>query len=93
MVDARAVAATVTGLLLALLGGIGTLVVLVGALGGVLEWTALAWLLPLAFVAGAGLLTWGVVELLTGESDLLSGDGRTGLTDGVHLYRLKEYLD
>ena len=77
MVEAESIAAVVTGLLLAVLGGIGTLVVLVGSLAGALEWTALAWLLPLGFVVGAGILTWGAVELLSSVTDL----GAEGLSD------------
>jgi len=93
MVDATSVAAVVTGVLLALLGGVGTLVVLVGALAGVLEWTALAWLLHLAFVVGVGLTTWGAVELLSSATALLSGDGRSELADKVDLGAIRKLLD
>jgi hypothetical protein len=93
MVEAESLAAVVSGVLLALLGGIGTLVVSVGALAGVLEWTALSWLLPLAFVVGVGLVTWGTVELLTSATDLLSGDGLSGLTEKVDTYTLRNLLD
>ena len=93
MVDAESITAVVVGALLAILGGLGTLVVLVGALAGVLEWTALAWLLPVAFVAGVGLLVWGAVELLSSVTDVVSGDGLSGLTSKVDTYKLKQLLD
>lgn len=93
MVEAESIAAVVTGVLLALLGGIGTIVVFVGALAGVLEWTALSWLLPLAFVVGVGLVTWGTVELLSSATDLLSGDGLSGVSDSLDVTRLKNLLD
>jgi len=92
MVDAESIAAVVTGLLLAVLGGIGTLVVLVGSIAGVLEWTALAWLLPLGFVAGAGILTWGAVELLSSVTDL-GAEGLSGLTRRLDTSDLRKLLD
>lgn len=93
MVEADSIGAVVTGVLLALLGGIGTLVVFVGALAGVLEWTALSWLLPLAFAVGVGLVTWGTVELLSSATGLLSGDGLWGLTEQVDTATLGKLLD
>jgi len=78
MVEAKSVAAIVTGVLLAALGGIGTLVVLVGALAGVLEWGTLAWLLPVGVVLGAGLLTYGAVGLVSDLAGLVAGEGGPG---------------
>lgn len=93
MVDAKAAAAIVTGVLLAAFGGLGTLAVLVGSLAGVMEWSTVAWALPLALVLGAGLTTWGVVGLADDLAGQLSDGGLSGLTEEFDTYRLKELVD
>jgi len=93
MVDARSVAAVVTGALLAILGGLGAVVVLVGTLAGVVEWTTVAWLLVLGFVVGAGLLTYGAVAL-AGDLWAVVADGDLGgLTEDVDASRLRHLVD
>ena len=93
MVDARSVAAVVTGALLAILGGLGAVVVLVGTLAGVMEWTTVAWLLLLGFVVGAGLLTYGAVAL-AGDLWAVVADGDLGgLTEDVDASRLRHLVD
>jgi len=93
MVDATSVAAVVTGALLAILGGLGSLVVLVGALAGVMEWTTVAWLLLLGFVVGTGLLTYGAVAL-AGDiwGAVVEGD-LGGLTEDLGASRLRHLID
>jgi len=93
MVDAQSVVAVVTGAVLALLGGIGTLVVFVGTLAGVMEWSAGAWLLPLALVVGTGLLTYGAVDLAGDLWALVAGDGVEELTDAAGVRSLWRLLD
>jgi len=93
MVDARSVAAVVTGALLAILGGLGAVVVLVGTLAGVMEWTTVAWLLLLGFVVGAGLLTYGAVAL-AGDLWAVVADGDLGgLSEDVDASRLRHLVD
>lgn len=93
MVDPKAVAALVTGVLLAAVGGLGTLVVLVGALAGVMEWTGVAWLLVLAFVAGGGLTAFGAVALADALWDAVSGGDIGALTEEFDASRLRQLVD
>ncbi|MFB6120474.1 MAG: hypothetical protein ABEJ68_05090 [Halobacteriaceae archaeon] len=87
MVDSRAVAALVVGVLLVLFGGIGSLVVLLGALFGVVDLTIASALFPLAFVAGAAALGYGVAALLEEGGDLRER------FENADLRRLKRYVD
>jgi hypothetical protein len=93
MVDAQSAAAAVVGALLAVLGGIGTLAVLVLSLAGVMEWQSLTWLLPLALVVGAGLLTYGLVDLAGDLVDAVGGDGLEGVTGQFDAGALERLLD
>lgn len=93
MVDAKAVAGLVTGLLLVLVGGLGALVVFVGTIAGAMEWTWVAWLLLLLFVGGVGLATYAGVVLAGDLLDSVSGDGLGGLTEGLKASRLTELID
>lgn len=93
MVDSKAVAAIVTGGLLAILGGLGTLVVLVGTLAGVMEWSTVAWLLLVGFVVGAGLLTYGAVDLAGDLWGAVSEGDLGGLTDEFDASRIRHLLD
>lgn len=93
MVDAKAVAAVVVGALLALFGGLGALVVLVGTLAGAMEWSTAGWLLVVAFVAGAGLLTYGVVDLAGDLWGVVSDGDLSALTDEFDVSRLGRLLD
>ncbi|MHB9288094.1 hypothetical protein ACKVMT_13765 [Halobacteriales archaeon Cl-PHB] len=92
MVDAELVAAIVVGVLLAAIGGVGSLAFLVGAVTGATEWSLVAWLLVLAFVGGSGITTYAVVVL---AGDLLdtAGEGLGGLTEGSGLGNIVELLD
>lgn len=87
MADAKLVAALVTGGLFAAIGGIGSLAVLVGALLGLVEWTAAGWILLVLFVGGAGLATYAGVAL---ADEFTGGEG---LTDRVDPHRLLELVD
>jgi|GEM_PF-3462222 len=93
MVDATSVAAVVTGALLAIVGGLGSLAVLIGTLAGVLEWTGVAWLLVLGFVVGAGLLADGAVDLASDLWRAVSDGDLGGLTDEVDASRLRHLID
>lgn len=93
MVDPKAVAALVTGGLLAVLGGLGTLAVLLGTLAGVTEWTTAAWLLALSFVIGTGLLAYGAVDLAGDLLGAVSEDGLGGLSEEFDVRDLRRLLD
>lgn len=93
MVDAKSVAALVTGVLLAAVGGVGTLVVLVGTLVGAMEWTTVAWLLVLAVVVGGGLATYGAVTLAGDLWDAVSEGSLSKLTQEFDAGGLGHLLD
>ncbi len=92
MVDAEIIAAVVVGVLLAAIGGVGSLAFLVGTLTGATEWGLLAWLLVLAFVGGSGITTYALV-VLAGDVLDMAGEGLGGLTEGSGLGTLTELLD
>ena len=89
MVDAELVAAVVVGVLLAAIGGVGSLAFLVGALTGATEWGLVAWLLVLAFVGGSGLTTYALVVLADDVLDLVGG----GLGETAGVEAIGELLD
>lgn len=93
MVDTGAVVAVVVGLLLALVGGLGTLTLLIGTLAGLLEWGMTGWLLLLAFVGGTGIATYGVVTLADDVLGAVSDRDLSGLTEEIDTYRLRKLLD
>ena len=73
--------------------GVLAVVVLVGTLAGVMEWTTVAWLLLLGFVVGAGLLTYGAVAL-AGDLWAVVADGDLGgLSEDVDASRLRHLVD
>lgn len=88
---ARALAATVAGLGLLLIGGGGAFVLGIAWVVDVMELGVLFWALPVLAVVGAALAAYGVVEL---AGDILGDtDGVRGAVDELSWRQLKHYID
>lgn len=93
MVDATEIAGFVTGLLLAVVGGLGALDVFGGTVAGAMEWTGIAWLLLVLFVGGGGLAAYAGA-LLAGELvEAVTGGGLGDRTKQVDASRIGDLID